>query len=518
MNLTFSKTALALSAAALLLACDEKKKGAASTTSTTSAATSSSGEDNKKSAGQEPARRSLAEALEPFKGALDVSDAKEVDPPEKPLAWNIPEQCKLGYQVDATFSIGPPSGLDDEKKIDPDRVVMRTRGLNVEADFELERGGPADWQLSHGDIVIAHTSQDVRRAPSVQPAGSTAKVWLEHEDGFIEEVQGPTATWSAFGTYPGPVVFFPLIPKSVGEELDWKVKFHARGSGLKVEIERGSTTLPENTAAPEPREQIFPARVAIDRWITLGGERVAILYARFTIGEGLSRDKSGDTKEDEEVKAGSGPKQRVDGELRGDYLITEDGQLLAARFTSTQSSTLSMGGGHALEQLIEGDYAARMVRGCDKNALTAAPFDRTRSPEELALTVWTKVRNSIVSDKIDEPLEPLFAPEVWAAHGDKIEKSLDAMVSRFGVYALGSPELAYEIDADEGTVRAVMTGNAQYYKSLTDQSRMTLHVVVNFRVEDGTPRITQVGIDTLKKERDWELFEISKDRLHMDER
>ena len=158
------------------------------------------------------------------------------------------------------------------------------------------------------------------------------------------------------------------------------------------------------------------------------------------------------------------------------------------------------------------------LRAAACSGITAAPFDRTRSPEELALTVWTKVRNSIVSDKIDEPLEPLFAPEVWAAHGDKIEKSLDAMVSRFGVYALGSPELAYEIDADEGTVRAVMTGNAQYYKSLTDQSRMTLHVVVNFRVEDGAPRITQVGIDTLKKERDWELFEISKDRLHMDER
>lgn len=513
--------ALALSAAALLCACDEKKEEAASTTSssTTSPPSDSATTPIKTTPEKPPTRKSLAEALAPFDGALDLSGAKEIEPPEKPLAWSIPEGCKLGYQANAFFSLRSVSATNKGKKEELSASARRPHGMTVEADYDLERGGPANWQLSHGDIVISHTNKKVRRAPAVQPAGSTAKVWLSHEDGVIEEVQGPTATWSAFGTYPGTVLFFPAIPEVMGEERDWRVKFHVKGSGLKVESERGSTKLPPNSSAPEPRARIFTAQVTIDRWIELRGQRVALLELKSKFGEGIKRNEDG-TLKGRDVSLFIGGGQYLDGEQYGHYLITEEGQLLAARFTTTQLSTMfvGFGKGHVLVQATEGDYETRMIRGCKEDALVAKSFDRARSPEERALMIWAKVRDSTISDKIDEPLEPLFAPEVWAAHGDRIKSSLDAMVARFGIYSLGAPELAYELDAKDGTVRAVMTGNARYYRSLTNTSRQTLHVVVNFRIDDGEPRITSVGIDTRKKDGDWEVFEISNDRLHMSDR
>ena len=270
-------------------------------------------------------------------------------PPQGALRYDIPDGCKLQYEVDGGFHMNPMTeqGVQGEG---PRMVVSQ--------QFEMYRGGPADFEITWGDSTIADAAGSAERAPTA-PAGSLAKTWLEVSGDRVDEVQGPTAAWSAYGTFPGPVVFFPALPG--GSEVAWAPAVHAHGSGLAVEAVRGSATLPEGQPAPPTRRVPHEGTARLVEWVSIQGTPAAVITANWTANEATAAE---DPTHGEVTS-------NQNAEHRGEYLVTADGRLLAGWVDGRAHLQIAASGqAPALKLEVNVQGTIRLVQSCAEGDIT----------------------------------------------------------------------------------------------------------------------------------------------------
>lgn len=503
--------ALALSAAALLLACDEKKKEAASTTSSSNTSIDIPEEQPPTDlAPYTTPTTPLADALAPLADAIDISSFEDAKPPEMPLEWAAPpEGCVLGYESLARGEVRVEGGDESVKKID----------YYSEFGFRRAEGG-AGIEVAPGKILITSRAEDdsgkSNQPSAVLPSGYAAMTMLLPKSGELAEVRGPTSTWSASGLYSGPVYFFPALPDhtTLGHEKEraWTFTWHARGSGQKVEAERGMTRIPKTLNFMTPRPISKSATSKIERWLDVSGQRVALVSTRMGLTE---------KPEPAFMPDGKRVLAQAQGEVVGHYLVTTDGHLLAARVISNRDAR--MRGLDDPDQnsrrMAKFDASARLVSGCKgaDETVVAKSLGRQESMEDQALMVWSKLRNTVVLERISEPLEPLFTPEVWGAHGDRIASSLARLIERHDVNAIGHLMMFRHITSitrDGDNITLVLPGETRHTKEDGERVITTFQVKVSFRVIEDQPRIEEILITDPAGEPDRNtVLEISSKRI-----
>jgi hypothetical protein len=475
---------LALSAAALLFACDGKKEGAASTTSPATTAHTKPAPLTPYTTPSTP----LSEALAPFADAVELSSIEDAAPPDAPLVWSAPpEGCVLGYESLARGEVRVEGGDDSVKHID------------YYSEFGLKRGEGVDIEVAPGKFLIANNAEDADKKQgsptAVLPAGYAAPTMLSVSGGELAEVRGPTSTWSASGLYSGPVYFFPALPDHTalghGEERAWTFTWHARGSGQKVEAERGMTRIPRALSFMDPRPISKSATSKIERWLDLSGQRVALVSTRMDLAE---------APEPAFMPDGKRVLAQAQGEVIGHYLISAQGHLIAARVISNRDARM-----RGLDdpdkntrRVAKFDATARLVSGCKgASAPVAKSLGRKESVEEQALMVWSKLRNTIVLERIEEPLEPLFTSELWEAHGDRIATALEEQVERQDVNAIGHLMMFRHITLiarDGDTIVLSLPGETRATREDGERVVTTFEVEVTFEVIEEQPKIAKILI------------------------
>ena len=92
----------------------------------------------------------------------------------------------------------------------------RPRGIELNGGFtgEHRNQGGDRLVLTNTSLEMGHVIGERRNPPTQQEAGSLAEIRLSTDGRRWLEEDGPTALWSAFGTWPGLVLFFPALPES----------------------------------------------------------------------------------------------------------------------------------------------------------------------------------------------------------------------------------------------------------------------------------------------------------------
>ncbi len=442
-----------------------------------------------------------AQVADLFKGMLgDVKIAESTKPTQK-LDWTVPQGCKLKYGSEAEMVLSARM----EGKADQ----MPSQGMMIEGTFELGQGGKADLAVDYGDLRISHKNNGVKNPGAVQSKGTMAQTWLKKEGSALVEVDGPTGGWSAFGSYPGPVLFFPALPQDK-TQVSWPLTIHARGSGAGVEDKRGTIKLPEGMTAPEPKAFKPDAKVTVLRWVTVNGEPAVALRAQWS-------DKSSDVREQKFPGQDQGMTNQITTQMgaTGHYLVLANGRLLAARIdgdTQVQMKTDFPGkDSMVMHQTHKLDASVRLLEGCAKDELALKDFDKTASPQEIALNKVVVLQKALFEGNFEAAAQA-FDPAIVQAHGPKLAQTLKAHTVRYGIRVFGSPEIAQKSSLEGDVVRLHLSGNALGYKTEPNNA-MTVHCVYKIRVKDGQAIITHLGADTSKRDADWELIEISPQRL-----
>lgn len=428
----------------------------------------------------------LAAVEEELGRTLAVAPLPEARRPAS-IAWATPA-CPGTYQFDARVEMRLLGTTPEESE----KMAGMTDGLAVDgvATIRAREGGGA--VVRYGDIELGMMGGGVKRPGNVQPAGTLAETRLAVQGAQWVEDDGPTSLWSAFGSFPGLVLFFPALPGSATSTA-WTLTVHRQGDAASVEGARGSTSLPEGYAPPAPEPHDFAATVELDGWLDVAGVPVAVLSAKWT-------DVTTSDLEDVKVEAGVA--------FEGRYAVLASGRLLHAHVEGTTDVAMS---GFMKDEPMKQQHrlvaTARLTESCDGPVL-AAPIPAF-DPEAALLARHVELRNAIVAGDAKAIVAPL-APEIVRAHGrDAIVDLLRDHVRRLGPFALGTPEIDSQTQRDGDRVTARMTGSAEG----DDGVHGTVHTVVEAEVRDGAVVITRIATG-LHAGDETSVLEISAKRLH----
>lgn len=250
---------------------------------------------------------------------------------ERGPSWRAPE-CELEYEF--RIEVG------NDQAGDPTSMMV------IEGSWTARAAAPG-MILKNGELRFGQQSGSVRRAGEGQPAGSLAEIRLQTEGRAWTEVDGPTALWSAYGTWAGLTKFHPALPEAgaPGSSADWALQIHERGSGGRVEAERGSLEVPAGVEPPKPEVTELTARVTLERWIDLDGSSTAAVLRSWSEAE---------ASEDMQVHEIS----------QGQFVVLESGLLLHAELRERASFQIDGGGAQPVTFKVAVDGEARLVRGC----------------------------------------------------------------------------------------------------------------------------------------------------------
>jgi hypothetical protein len=351
-----------------------------------------------------------------FDTAVAGLEVAAVDPPESALRWQAPS-CELEYQLRVTIDI----------ELVGEETSLPSSGLRIVGGWTARADG-ARMLLRNGDLNLSHVQAGIQRPSNGQPAGTLAEIRLETNGSMWTEVDGPTSLWSAFGSWSGLTLFHPAIPEATtpGAGGLWPLLLHERGAGVRVEVERGSLEVPEGYEFTEPQTQTIPARVELQRWISIAGTPAVVLRSRYEIGENSPFSGFG-------MLGGLIADERSEAQ----YVVLDSGVLLHAELHEQTNVKMSVGIGKTMHQLHTLTGEARLVRGCAGPVLPRFPDERT--PSERALELVVALRQHAVSREL-EPLAAMIDPELLTAHPE-VAGCLAAATERFGWRALGTPEL-----------------------------------------------------------------------------
>ena len=141
-----------------------------------------------------------------FASALGGANLTPADPPEVTGRYGVSENCNLNYAFEAKMLIHMTDGPE---KLPP----MEKSGIQMEGGFTLSNRDPEGLVIQNREILMSHVRGETVNPGVTQPAGSLAPIYLKKtQDGYgLQEVEGPTSLWAAFGSFPGFTVFFMAI-------------------------------------------------------------------------------------------------------------------------------------------------------------------------------------------------------------------------------------------------------------------------------------------------------------------
>ncbi|MCA9707756.1 MAG: nuclear transport factor 2 family protein [Myxococcales bacterium] len=418
--------------------------------------------------------------------------ARRSGEPPSAIAWAVPP-CPLRYefQADVTMSTA-----------DLPLEIAGEQGLRVAGDFTMQAGDGGRVVIHNGELELSQVMAGVKHPGGKEEPGALAEIRLERDGPQWKEVDGPTVLWSAYGSFPGLVEFWPALPSALapGGRGSWALTIHGQGSGLEVETTRGTRKAPEGFEFPPPTPQVFDAEVEVQGWLDVEGQPAVVLVSQWNHDDEGSIDPA--------VPKGEVPELDVDVsiEARSRYVVLATGRLLWADVHHVTDVEMGMGG-QSMKQHHDLRATARLVEACDGPVMVEpAPAP---SPEEGALEAFALLRNAVVGGDSEAMVRHL-APELSRAHDkDSIARLLVDHVARFGPFSLGTPELTLDVRRDGDRVRMHMTGSARN----EDGSTMTVHTVAWAQTRDGRATIESIGTDTVEREEGWSVLELSPTRM-----
>ena len=420
-------------------------------------------------------------------------------PTTTPIVWG-PPSCPLRYRfvADMTMELLDEGG---------DRGPMSQSGLRMSGGFTLRAGEDDSTIIRNGEIEIAHVTAGVKRPAPAEPAGALAEVRLRRDGLQWREVDGPTGLWSAYGSFPGLVGFWPALPASpaAGSKADWALTMHRRGDGIRTEVERGGRTVPEGFEFPTPTPRTLDAEVVVQGWVEVSGQPAVVLVSTWT------HDSTETLRAPTPPSLGGveGPSTEVSerSQSRSRYVVLASGRLLWADQHRITHVEMSMGSEHTMRQRHDLRATAALVEACDGPVLR----DVVPEPsfEEAALEAVVLLRTAAVA-KDAALMKDHLAPELVAAHGPgEVTRVLGEHVERFGGLSLGIVEMADRVERDGDRVRIEMTGRLQ--RSADDDE--SVRIVVEVERQDGRPRITSIHTNPAGRDEGGSILEVSTSRL-----
>ncbi len=416
-------------------------------------------------------------------------------PPTTPITWTAPS-CPLRYQFQADATMSLADAIDRP-------ASFRNQGIRVAGDFTMLRGDGDLALIRNGEIELSQVLDGIKNPGGKEKAESMAEIRLRRDGPQWIEVDGPTTLWSAYGSFPGFVEFWPALPSTTapGSTAPWALTMHDRSSGMKVESTRGSVEVPEGYEFPTPKPETFDAQVEIQGWLEIEGQPAVVLVSQW------SHDGSSTMG----PEAGAAPSKpafptidlEVSIQARSRYVVLANGRLLWADVHRINNVEMRPPKRESIKQRHELRATARLVEACDGPVIAGPPSPP--SAEESALETFALLRNAAAEDDPDQIAEHL-APELLRAHGkEPLLRTLREHVARLGVGALGAPEIAMDVRRDGDRIRIHLLGNAR----MPDGSGMTVHTVAWTQTHDGKTTIVTLGTDTTEKDEGWSLLELS---------
>ena len=403
--------------------------------------------------------------------AFDVSTAEilrghrvaNAAAPTRPPRYQRPS-CTPAYEWRATLSTTMDADASAE---------AITQRIDERATFEL-RAAPsssARVELVTTLFQLAMATASGERGAPIEGALPT-NVELDLRDGRTwAEANGPRSMWAALGTFSGVALFFPVIPATHRSE-SWTLTVHAPSEA------RGGAAPISAIAGIDATRQVLAFRSRIARWITVDGERAAVVQASSTSPDGRSLRVSIET------------------------IVTDHGLVLGSAVrihtlvrSSDEQPTLTWTGDTRAELRLRG--------GCPGPSLsTGFPLATSR---ERALVTYRHLLRAVLDDDRAAALS-LFDRATLAAHGeDAVWSLLRGYVRDRGPRSLGTVELADDVGrARDGAFALKIHGTGRVRES----RNLALDVDLTFAVTDSDVRVRSIGVSSVQGSTEHDLLEL----------
>ncbi|MEM6990354.1 MAG: hypothetical protein AAF721_07655 [Myxococcota bacterium] len=421
---------------------------------------------------------------EALPGGVELGELPEADRPATPPRWAVPE-CPLTYEFDMTVSsevLTPAKARTGHAEI---ARMLAAAELHAVGEDRVELRST----LSTGSMTALSTT----KLPVVGP-GAYAATRLRLDGGQWQEHDGITEQWSAFGSFPGWVAFWPALPAGpeIGAEATWAFRLHAGVDALTTEATRGSKSLPDGFVAPEADPVERRATVALAGWNRVAATPAARYEATWST--------------DDRADGGL----RSTGVFEGSYLVLGNGRLLHASVRGDVDS-VAEGLPEEMRVRVSMTAEARLVAACD--GVVLAGFDIATqgagAPPEVVLAFAKAVGADDASAMVDT-----FAPALVNAHGRApIERALADHFTEFGAESLGDvrkailrtgegPEVSVELQDTRRTGAGSPAGI----------TRLVVEPI------DGVEVITSVELTRHVADAGWQRLDINTHRLDAGQR
>lgn len=412
--------------------------------------------------------------------------------PKTVQGYSLAKACVLTYGVQVTHTI-------------QSKEPKHEQGLLFKGSFTVENRGANGWSLQ-GDNFTIHQVQNDIIAPGA-PLGKLAPIHLElTKNGFgVEEVDGPTALWASLGSIPGLTLFFPHLPATNSAEK-WPLVVYARGSGMAVEAERGGLELPPNFTPEIKKQAEYDATTERIGWFVVDGKNLNLVRAKWSADNNTSDQNEHMSTETKEME-----------QSQGDYLYSDDGILVAGLLKrsidiSMTMTVMDMDKENKMDQHQESIAEIRLLEGCNKDALTGTEFAKM-SPETQFLETILKLEEAIVKGD-ESQMSSYFSQNLQQKYGSELSTLLKRHVTRYGPGVFGHPSLGGKVEKEGDNYQVSLVGFAEDYDSSDKKTRMTVHTYIEAVLDEKQHfRILKMGTDTITKDKNWEVLEISAERL-----
>lgn len=439
----------------------------------------------------------LAPRTRDWAPALQGHTVRDGDAPAA-LAYRAPRGCRLAYEWVARVRMFPGEA-EAREGLGPQGI--EARGV---AEGEADAGGT--WTLGVRYRELAHLMGEVR-APASRDEGIAAPMLLRTDGRGWREEDGPTATWSAYGTFPGLVRFFPTLPATprAGSFSRWRYRVHGDGAGIAVEVRRGGVRLPPGMVPPPAQGTERQARARVARWLRVDGAPVAVIET-----EGREDDAS------EQTVPGMGSvTTRSERRTLGEHLVlASTGRLLFARYDDDATVRMRLPGREMVQrQTVHAEL--RLVGACDGPTMRSAI--PPRGAEERALDAIVALRNAMAAEDRAAALAAL-SPSLRARHGDEaLYATLRRHVRRHGPRSLGTPEIPMAnalTRTPDGAVRVVSDTLAEH--AGTEDRALTVDTEFELDVGDGPAKVRRIRSFSVHGAAAPDLLDVSTEALTTD--
>jgi hypothetical protein len=349
----------------------------------------------------------------------------------------------------------------DVTLLSPDAPAPST-SIDTRVEFDLvPDGANAAVQVRTSRIALATSGG---RNPGADDAAERFGLTLHSGGRAWIERSNPSNVWASLGDIGGVGLGFPWLPPGNTGVGDWAIRLR-----------------PSRTEGGA----IVNFRVRIARWITVDGQRAAIVQARSAPLREVVREEQ----------------LTMTRELQVESVVLESGAVLAAVLVDRRRSNFDVADG-AVELSAQSRAELRLRQGCGSPSLDSGFPPVTL--RERALGAYARFRTAVVTDRRDDALASID-PAIVTRHGpDTVWNLLRATVTSRGDTSLGAPELS---DTDgttdpSGAFTIRFTGAAR----VEDSPRLTIAVQLTMRTQGGEPRVRSLGLDSVQSGTTNDLF------------